>query len=104
MTSIEYAAGFFDGEGAIRSNDTRCYINCQQNDRRPLDEIAQLLGGKVYGPYRRIGRLSQNDYYVWKAHGAKAREIAALLAPHCILKRDALLSLTTWQRGGSIEA
>lgn len=87
---IGWGAGFFDGEGCIgihsNTRSVRLTVMVAQVDRRPLDEMARLFGGKVYGPYSNgPGRAA---YCQWARHGKGAAEFLKIVAPHLRSKAE----------------
>ena len=84
LKDIYYLAGFIEGEGSMRSRPgspvPSIIVNASQVHRCPLDKIRSTFGGKVYGPYK--GRKkTENDYYLWSAHGPRAVGILQTLYP-----------------------
>jgi hypothetical protein len=84
---LAWAAGFLDGEGNFRCQLRRngrggvLGIHAAQVDRRPLDRLAAILGGAVYGPYKQRVE-NHSEYYSWSLYRtAKAKEAIALLLP-----------------------
>jgi intein-encoded DNA endonuclease-like protein len=75
-TEVAWAAGFLDGEGnfryQLRTHKSRTHyvgrliVQASQVDRRPLDRLACILGGKVYGPYK-TKNAKHNEYYYWNS-------------------------------------
>lgn len=75
---IAWAAGFWEGEGSIGLNRgnghdgaTCPYLAASQVTREPLDRLARVLGGRVYGPYHRGKRCNANaqPFYEWRLAG-----------------------------------
>ena len=91
--SIQYLAGFFDGEGTIGVYSQRRGISSLMRlqaaaggtDRRPLDMLAATFGGNVvkHAP-KGFGRKPQ---WVWEAYGRCAKQFLIAIAPHLIIKR-----------------
>lgn len=99
LTDWAWCAGFFDGEGTVsvkhKSRPRRSYgLQAQQNSKESLDFLQEVLGGTVYGPYRRqrsrdgVGEWS-NPYWVWRL--SRQEEVYAslnILYPYLKVKRE----------------
>lgn len=91
MASLEWCAGFFEGEGNFRINiakGKKRYLHLQvaQVYREPLDAFyEQFKLGNVRGPYGPYSTTKQ-PYYTFVAYGEAAREIAEKLLPYLIIK------------------
>lgn len=77
---LAWAAGFIDGEGHFGiANKERMtpqiYLSAGQCDRRVLDRLQAILGGKVYGPYKQK-KAGHNDYHYWRL-GSQETKVAA---------------------------
>lgn len=76
-TELAWAAGFFDGEGytGVRYKPRSCtlYVDVSQTDPRPLYRLMKAIGGKVRGPYPRVG--NQKGVYRWQG-GDKGTAVA----------------------------
>lgn len=87
---IGWGAGFFDGEGCIRlrsgGRTILLSVVVAQVDRRPLDEMARLFGGKVYGPYQSKGRRA--PHFQWQRHSSGAAEFLTIVQPHLRTKGE----------------
>lgn len=55
-------------------------ITTAQVDRRPLDKMASIFGGKVYGPYGPY-KTTKQAYYQWTAYGPVAIQAVKLMLP-----------------------
>ena len=90
---VAWCAGFFEGEGHIsftvrkRDNASWLSIAVAQVHREPLDKFAEVLGGKVYGPY---GPYSTNKkaYFMYQAYGKKAESAARTMRPYLYHKGE----------------
>jgi len=90
-----WAAGFFDGEGCIniakpinkRPHATYITYALQaivaQRDRRPLDELVHLFGGKVT-----TVKIHGSTYWYLRRHGRKAVEMLEQILPFLVLKKE----------------
>jgi hypothetical protein len=74
-TDRAWAAGFYDGEGCtvyiplLVKNDGRTRqghmrITVSQKDRRVLDRLVGVIGGRVYGPYS-VSEVHRLQIYSW---------------------------------------
>jgi hypothetical protein len=108
--SIEWAAGFVDGEGCIhiarqtyrgKRRETwklRCYIS--QNDLEVLEHFRGAVG--IDAPIYKVRRTKQQNKQVYTLNfeGKKAMALVALLMPHLIRKREeAQAAMTYWVEG-----
>lgn len=103
-----WAAGFLDGEGYFGVKRINGYhvpkVAAGQNDRRPLDKLAELFGGTVR--VMRDERPNRKQFYMWELCAAK--QIAPMLdviRPYLRVKdREAetlrALCLTIYRRKG----
>lgn len=96
--AIAYCAGFFDGEGMVgihkasvaKTNQRDQWptlslkIQVGQKDRRPLDFLRSMFGGKIYTKYRR-GIPVIYEWHVGRREHQK-RFLRAIL-PYVILKK-----------------
>src|SRR5258708_3356022 len=102
MKSLEYIAGYFDGEGTVgiekahRGHSIRVSI---ANTYLPaLLEIKEQFGGSVTAHNRRLS-LSHRKAYTWRIGGQAAREFLETIIPLLDEKRaQAELALTLPQR------
>lgn len=108
--SIEFAAGFFEGEACLhlarqtyRSNrrDTfrlRCYI--VQNHLEVLEHFRVGVG--IDAPIYKVRRTKQHNKQVYTLNfeGKKAMALIALLMPHLVRKREeAQTAMAYWVEG-----
>lgn len=106
MLSLEYIAGFFDGEGSIGiySNSgrkesvgwnlrTQLVQNVSPESEAILDELVQRYGGNV--TYRDRGRRCAN----WQCGGQNALHFLSEILPHLVLKREQAEFAIQWQLG-----
>lgn len=70
---LAWAAGFFDGEGCVSTDQGKPKLTIQQNDPRVLERFKKAVGelGKVYGPYQSRTPLKQ----VWQWRACKRAEV-----------------------------
>lgn len=85
--SLEYVAGFFDGEGTV-SLKRQLLLGFSNSDKRVLREIQKFLG---------MGSLSRNKraknkvvYQLRIYHRKQCIKVAKMLLPKCIVKREEL--------------
>jgi hypothetical protein len=88
---IGYIMGLVVGEGSFthdlpnrRQVRPVLSVKLTAEDRAPLDFIAALLGGKVYGPYGPHGKTPGNrkPYCVWTLRGSKLLTAIPLFIRH----------------------
>lgn len=68
MEKTAWAAGFFEGEGTIRYHNGRVHLSLGNTDKDVLDRFADVVGGKVMGPYKGQGKKTPSHYkpvYQW---------------------------------------
>lgn len=110
--SLEYIAGFFDGEGSVgyyTKPQRQLVVNIAQSDRAILQDIARGLGidaqpiRNTPGPEIRNGDKVYKRKPSWhlQLYGDRAAAVLEALLPHLRLKRErALAALDAWRRGG----
>ena len=96
--SIEYMAGFFDGEGNVQISNAKHYPNSKQDKIRItntnkliLDFITETFGGKIY----KKRDVSTDGYkrkptWVWAMHGRYGVKLSKQLYEICIEKKEKL--------------
>lgn len=90
--SIEWCAGFFEGEGNFRVNKAKGrknypHLQLAQVHREPLDAFQECFQvGKVHGPY---GPYSTNKqpYYQFVIYGDEAIDVANAMLPYLFQKK-----------------
>jgi hypothetical protein len=107
MTNREkliYLAGIVDGEGHFcltkcKNGQGRSFIRpgimiVQKNREGLLEWIQENYGGKVYTqkPIMRLGAMRQ--WSTWSLYGRIAVELAKLLEPYLIVKKEQVKRLT----------
>ncbi len=93
---LAWAAGFFDGEGCVAvANGNSLYMSAAQIDRTPLDQLTEILGGKVYGP-RYPSREGRRPIFEWKltTHHNVVRALRCLLPFLTCKHAQATLAMT----------
>jgi hypothetical protein len=108
--SIEWAAGFLDGEGCIhiarqtyRGKRSATYVlrvYIVQNNREVLEHFRDGVGidARIY----KVKRLTAHNKQVYTLNfqGKKALALIATLAPHLVRKREeAQVAMTYWVEG-----
>lgn len=71
--SVEYLAGFFDGEGCITTTNGQWEINCTQTEKNgteALMEMQRRWGGSLY--VTQPLRENHSPAWRWKARGIEA--------------------------------
>ena len=87
--TIEWCAGFLDGEGSFCIPQSgRLIVSVWQNTRDPLDVLAAELGGRVYGPYTRDPRshATRKPFYQYHLRSHDLEAALPRLLPHLIVK------------------
>ena len=94
MVSIEYLAGFIDGEGSIQvskgathKTKKRIYylrLSVHQMDRRPLAEMSERWGGSL----RYVTSHHPRPIWEWVVSGTTAGRVIAEIEPFLITKRE----------------
>lgn len=88
--SLEYLAGFFDGEGTIcidRGNKTSYYlltVSVGNTVRQTLEPFENLFGGSIAFIRR---AKNHKDFYCWRVQAAKAEYFCTVMLPYLILKK-----------------
>ena len=109
--SLEWAAGFADGEGCIcivkqryddpkRKLTYRLSFSISQNDRQVLEHFYEGLG--IRGGIFDVGRIVQHNRQVYTLNytGVNALKVIATLQPHLIRKRlEAQTAIDYWSQG-----
>lgn len=90
MVSLQYVAGFFDGEGCVTflKNGKAIYVTAHltNNDRRVLDEMHEKYGGCVYTRLRN-GDPRRKTTYSWQVSGTKAIAFLREIYPYLVIKK-----------------
>ena len=87
MVSVEYIAGFFDGEGCIIADKNAFTVRLiiTNTQREVLDEIQKVLGGSV----RSKSVVGPNRQPAWELRYGKrstVKHILELLRPYLVVK------------------
>jgi hypothetical protein len=95
--SIEYIAGFFDGEGhasiicdSARPRKGPCYriqLAITNTDVRPLMACRRLFGGSIHTRHK-ASRLSRKIVYQWYLSSRRAAQFLSVVLPHLIIKAE----------------
>lgn len=92
-TDIAYAAGFFDGEGAIMvtfDKYLRIEVSVSQKHPEVLRWFHRAFGGNVYLPEGHAGQ--------WKVYGSKSIVFLMTIQPYLIEKAaDAQEAINVWK-------
>lgn len=86
-TEISWAAGLFDGEGAVTICGGRNRLSLKMVDEQTVLRFAAAVSaGKVYCPYRnRTGDKDgypRKDFFMWVAEKESGKQVADLLSPY----------------------
>lgn len=94
---MEWAAGLFEGEGAVTRNGTRPRLAVKMTSEESVRRFAIAVDvGKVYGPYGPY-QPNRSPYWMWVGDGAAAKTVAALLAPFASSRlQEKLLAVQRW--------
>jgi hypothetical protein len=88
--SLDYLAGFFDGEGCInisRGNGTSYYllqVQVSNTRREVLDAFQDRFGGSIV---KQLRNGNHKDIYIWKVEAAKAESFLIEMSSRLVLKR-----------------
>lgn len=89
---LGYALGIIAGEGSFTGDRRQpaLSVKMHERDRRPLEHLQLVFGGRIFGPYAHGDRR----YYIYLLRGPELRASIATLVermPACH-KRDQLLA------------
>ena len=82
-----WAAGFVDGEGAIRINYNRISgqinldIQVSQKQRAPLEQLEKMFGGKIA-----LQQPKSGPKYIWYTYGRAACNALRQMRPYLVVK------------------
>lgn len=90
--TVQWAAGFFEGEGHIRWADKKrspfLHLEIAQVNREPLDAFRDIFGkGNVCGPYGPYA-ANKKPYYVYGVYGQDAEDIGLAMLPYVFGKAN----------------
>ena len=98
MTTLDYLAGFFDGEGCVMivgrgDGLQRMEISAANMDSRPLEEFAKRWGGSITAKGCRgkggSGKEAiRRPCYSWQRSGPRALTALRALLPRLIVKAE----------------
>ncbi|CAE8609925.1 unnamed protein product [Polarella glacialis] len=95
---LEYAAGFFDGDGCVtgdsREQKFKLQISQTASNCEALVFFTRLFGGVSYRQGRGQGR--GRPVVQWRMLGAAASKAASMMASHPSLKKGQLSLASTW--------
>jgi len=105
QAELAYAAGYFDGEGAlhlqVQRRNGRVHQKClnvtvNSSDRDTLLWLASLFGGSVL-LYQNRSPLTRKRMYNWKLSGSATRNFLELILPHLRYKKEyAAFCIAAW--------
>ena len=96
---IAWAAGLFDGEGAVSLQDGWLHLQLKMCDRAAVERFADTVAaGRVGGPYKnRSGEIDgypRRDFYVWYTRRGEAIRVLRSLWPYLTdTRKDRALEL-----------
>lgn len=92
-TEIAWAAGLFEGEGAIcQDKNGRVRLSLKMTDQDCVYQFCDIVGGKVYGPYHYEAKDGYPRSPFWQWHsdkGANPRTIIHMFWPWLQTRRRA---------------
>lgn len=93
---IGYAMGIIVGEGSFTRDRRQPYLQVKLHTRDPipLRFLADLLGGRVYGPYDHQGR----DYFTWLLRGRDLKAAVPLFRDYLPASWKREQFLVWWER------
>ena len=94
--SLEWIAGFFDGEGCVctvrpsssgpRHKSRLLIVSITQADRTPLDDLREMFGGYVGCQKPKAGQ--NQAVFSWKVSAQKAENFLRAVQPYCRVKHQ----------------
>jgi hypothetical protein len=91
--SLEYLAGFFDGEGCITvSKNGSIALGVVNTSKEVLDLFVAELGGVVQDRKQIVNKRQ----YVWRVYGMDAVKILKVLGPTLIEKKSQAYTAIEW--------
>lgn len=106
MKSLEYLAGYFDGEGTINFTKAQkqypqLRVAVASGDREVLLEFLETFGGSLH--QETVRPPQKRQMYRWYIGGAKGQEVLQKLLPYLIAKKiQAGLALIPDFRAGKL--
>lgn len=99
--SVEYLAGFFDGDGCVfvQTGLSGCCLQVVQSTSniKALLLFSTRFGGTI--GINNHGRGSISPTASWTAYGESARQAAIALQPHSLVKKEQLTMVNIWPSG-----
>ena len=88
--TIEYMAGFFDGEGGVELSPKKIQdrISVVNTNKTILEYIQETFGGSIIS--KKISGLSKKPQWVWRLHGRYGVALAKQLHTICFEKKEKL--------------
>jgi len=95
LGDIKWAAGLWEGEGTIvpyhppkRPHVCEVRMILDMTDKEPIEAWAQMWGGPVRGPYRRLDKTKWADHWRWQTgRWSEAERIGFLIRPFLYARR-----------------
>lgn len=93
-SDIAWAAGLFEGEGSIVTNDGHIRLQLKMTDEDVVRRFAMVLGGNVTGPYsyEQADGHKRKPAWCWSINGAKAKGAARAMEPWLGKRRRARMA------------
>ena len=97
--SLEYVAGYIDGEGCILVHKAAAtesgrvtprydlHVSAYQCSRKVLNQLSTQFGGKVY-THNRSNRPTMRDSWSWRISGPSANAFLTLIYPYLVEKKE----------------
>jgi len=102
--TLQYIAGFFDGEGSIgiyyrQKTKDRFHLRTQltQNKDKNIQKLMDYLMDKFGGNLSEQVTLSGNIRYNWQLNSDKAVYFLRKIEPYLVLKKDQAIIVINWQ-------
>jgi len=103
-TTLQYIAGFFDGEGSIgiyyrQKTKDRFHLRTQltNNKNKNVQKLMAYLMNKFGGNLSEQVTLSGNIKYNWQLNSDKAVYFLKKIKPYLIFKKDQAIIAINWQ-------
>ena len=103
--TLEYIAGFFDGEGSIgvyysKKTQDKFHLRTQltQNQSKKSDLLMRSLVGRFQGNVSEQITLSGNVKYNWQLNSDLAATFLEAIMPYLLFKKDQAEIAIAWQK------
>jgi hypothetical protein len=92
---IAWAAGLFEGEGSVTTQDGAVIVQVKMTDEDVIRRFDSVVGrGRVYGPYVWHGRdgCVRKPFWTWVARDDAASDVLERLLPWLCARRVRLIN------------